>query len=520
MNYFEINHAGKYGIIADQPAVTLPPGAWSSGSNIRCRDGVVSNAVGYQSITTGCSGTALYILSTTSDADYYYYFPTTTAISEWNGSACSDRTRQSGGTADPYTGTADDRWNGGVLNGVVILNNGKDSPQYLATPGSGNFANLIWDGVTDWATQSVTAKVIRPYRNFLFAFDVTESGTRDHTAYLWSNPADPGSTPDSWDYTDSANIAGKGALSETGGRIIDALPFGQDMVVYKDDAIYIISYIGGNDVFSERLLTQDVGILSQHCFANIGSGHIILTQGDVVYHNGQTIESIADQTIRKALFGELNSDAYARSFLVHNRPESEVWVCYPITNDWPTKAAIYNYRDRTWTFRDIPDATPFIALGTDIAADPADLWSGQTDTWLAVTGVWSGRNYNPSSAALHGVAGAVTYKWSAVNTFAGDNPACIASRDSIVVEGLDTVKEFQQVIPHMEGGPVDFYVAGQLNINDSINWSGPFSFDPESDYKIDVRTSGRMFCYRIEARSGQSFKFRGCKIGYRTVGYN
>ena len=78
--------------------------------------------------------------------------------------------------ATPPGGGIDDRWTGGVLNGVLVLNNGVNNPYFWG--GTGVLAPL-----TGWPA-STTAKSIRPFKNVLVALNVTKSGTNYAT---WSS---------------------------------------------------------------------------------------------------------------------------------------------------------------------------------------------------------------------------------------------------------------------------------------------------------------------------------------------
>lgn len=42
------------------------------------------------------------------------------------------------------------------------------------------------------------------------------------------------------------------------------------------------------------------------------------------------------------------------------------------------------------------------------------------------------------------------------------------------------------------------YVGTQDFLGDSISWNGPYTFSPDTEYKIDVTLSGRLFSYRVE----------------------
>ena len=86
----------------------------------------------------------------------------------FDGRVHTDITRVIGGD---YTASETRQWNGTILSGIAIVNNGVDVPQYWATASiATKLANLPnWD-------PNVRAKVIRAFGPFLVAIDLIISG--------------------------------------------------------------------------------------------------------------------------------------------------------------------------------------------------------------------------------------------------------------------------------------------------------------------------------------------------------
>ena len=106
----------------------------------------------------------------------------------------SDITRAAG----DYTGAATDKWNGGVLGGIPVITNGVDAPQSWSPVSASQ--QLI--DLPNWPANT-SCRIIRPFKNFLVAFNITLSSTVSPYKIKWSNPADPGSVPSSWDHPDA-----------------------------------------------------------------------------------------------------------------------------------------------------------------------------------------------------------------------------------------------------------------------------------------------------------------------------
>ena len=68
------------------------------------------------------------------------------------------------------------------------------------------------------------------------------------------------------------------------------------------------------------------------------------------------------------------------------------------------------------------------------------------------------------------------------------------------------------IYPDIEGQSVSIYIGTQELPNGAVTWDGPHSFDPSSDYKIDVRASGRLHSWRITSNANVQWALNG--IGF------
>jgi hypothetical protein len=180
------------------------------------------------------------------------------------------------------TGAIADRYTGGLFNGVYIQNNGVDIPQFWGGNTALNLANL-----TAWPA-GYKAGFLRPFKNYLVAGDITRGGVRERATFLWSTEADPGTIPASWDIADATQDAGDVSLAETNGTLIDALPLGDTLVIYKDDAIHGAQNVSGGAIFRFSRFPGNTGLLARGCVVQTPPGHVFLTPGfDLVLFTGQ-----------------------------------------------------------------------------------------------------------------------------------------------------------------------------------------------------------------------------------------
>lgn len=244
-------------------------------------------------------------------------------------------------TADSGAGLQ--RWTGGSLNGVYVVNHPVDGLYYW--PGSGTRLRRF--------PQSYVSDSARIFKNYVVQLARTVNGTKFQHNVAWSAAAEPGSIPASFDAS-STNDAGDVDLAETPGAMVDCLPLGDANIIYKQDARYAMTYIGGNDVFRFQRLPGNDGLMFRDCVVNTPVGHVFLTQsGDVMVHQGGEARSIARGRVENWIRSIYDFSVYkARAFLALCPEKSEVWVCIPLTPDviggWPYTIAVWNWENDTW----------------------------------------------------------------------------------------------------------------------------------------------------------------------------
>jgi hypothetical protein len=98
------------------------------------------------------------------------------------------------------------------------------------------------------------------------------------------------------------------------------------------------------------------------------------------------------------------------------------------------------------------------------------------------------------------------------NTFDGTAMIVKLERTGLFFDSIDQVKMCTGVrISMNSSGPVNVYVGSQFSTDDGVTWEGPFEFDPDTQYKIDCRVSGRLLAFKIESTTD---------IGWRLTSYD
>ena len=504
-----IKQLGAVGLAKDPLPYDLPPNGWSDAGNVRCEDGRVSSFPGHEEYTTP-TVTPYWLQGFSSGTAYYWLYAGLDKVYVYDGTNHTNLTRQTASVDVDYTGTTTDRWNGGVLNGVPVLNNGIDDPQMWNPVSTGQRLQAL----TAWPA-STKAKVIRPYKNYLVALHVSKSGTDYPHLVKWSDAADPGAVPASWDETDTAVDAGENPLSETSGYIVDGLVLGDEFIIYKEDTAHGMQFVGGQFVFNFRRI-RIPGMLAQGCAAEFLGRHFVVSNGDVYVHDGSTHESVIDQKNRDFLFGAIDPDAYESTFVVRYAEKSEIWICYPSAGaSLPDAALVWNYRTGAWYPRDLPTDTAHIAPG--IITQASETWATTSGTWDTATGTWGSRSFSPVNDSL--VAASDTlYQMDSGVTFGGANPTCFVERTGIDIGSTDDTHLITRLYPQIEGGAVSIKVGTQMHPNDGVTWGSASTFTPGTDYKVDVLANGRFHALRIESTDGARWSLSSIGVDYEATG--
>jgi hypothetical protein len=420
-----------------------------------------------------------------------------------------------GAAVEPFTGGIDDRWTGGVIGGILIMNNGIDPPQYWA----GDDAKLRtlpgWDST--WRAQ-----VMVVFKQYILALGVSKDGVMNPNMVKWSTSAVPGAIPTSWNETDLTLDAGEVDIAETPDLLVDALQLGDALVVYKQRSAYVIRLIGQPFIFQIQRLPGDSGMLFRGCAANTPLGHVVLTSGDVVINNGQGMQSVADGWVRRYLNQNIDSVYYKRAFVTVNPQENEVLVCIPEAGQTACSLAlVWNWKDKTWGKRDLHNAT-FGAVG-QISGDAAfSIWDNDNESWELDSTTWNEDEYAPNEARLllcetgRIVAFDVSSSDDGVNPLPG-----MLERTGIWLDDSEVNKLLKAVYPRIDG-PSQAQVSlliGAAMVADSIPaWSDAIPFIVGRDMKADGFAKGRYLAVRLEC--SDPWRMRSLNLDVVPAGYH
>lgn len=520
MAIVEINDLASVGQINDLPPYMLPPEAWTLAENIRFAGNSPQVVDGWAQVFGTPMWVPHFALPVKSPSQTWWLSTSLTKAQAFDGVSYADITRTAGGD---YTPNETSEWNGVVFGGIPILNNGHDVPQYW---GAYSLVTKL-AALPNWPA-TLRAKIIRSFGSYLVAFNITDTGTNFPHLVQWSNPASPGSVPTSWAYGDPTVEGGRKDLPDVNsGEIKEALQLQSTMFIYKERSIWKMTYIGGQFIYQFDTFLEGVGILAPRCVCLDGDGvqHIVVTNDDIVRHNGNTPTSILTDKQRVTLFNSLNRDALTACFLFLNKAKDEVWFCYPeAAQTKPTRALVWNYKKGVGACSFVNGITFRNAVLGDIEGVSAEAWSTGTDTWDQDTGAWS--QIFRQKIVLCGTDASKFYQLDQGITRDGLAYTAALQREDLGVLGktrtgawindFKVEKMVDAIWPKVSGGSILVRVGFKDFVEGSLTWQDYNTFNPAVDMWVNAIVNESL------PGSGRSVsvEFSNMSPGTKLVGYS
>lgn len=303
-----------------------------------------------------------------------------------------------------YNASESSPWYNCMVSNCIVMSNENDIPQVKqyytlgdndlpAGTSTNYFIDLPgWGQQTDTTdastgdpqtnTRAWTCGRVRSFNNRLFAMDMWEAGQSGEKIHYplrlrWSNFSTENQAPTLWDDLVANRLpedyaaavengyAGWSDLADSKGTIQDILPLNNYLFIYTENEVYQAYPTNRSDSpFQFKKLYNDMGALCPNCVVEVDGKHFVVTQHDVVLHNGVSRKSIAVNRVKQKLIDEVCSvnPLATKCYLYNDR--KEVWVAYvrpgSPSGTWAcNKAAVWNWEFDTWYFMDLPGTYDF-----------------------------------------------------------------------------------------------------------------------------------------------------------------
>lgn len=180
---------------------------------------------------------------------------------------------------------------------------------------------------------------------FVLAFGCNDVGLSAQNPMLirWSDQENAA------DWTPSPTNQAGGLQLSRGSRIVSAIQSRQEIVVFTDNAVYALQYLGPPIVWGATLLGDNTSIVGQNAAA-VASGVVYWMGVDKFYKYDGRVQTLRCD-LRQYIFSDLNKDQYAQVFAGTNEGFNEVWWFYCSAGSLVVdKYAIYNYSEDIWYY--------------------------------------------------------------------------------------------------------------------------------------------------------------------------
>lgn len=531
-----IRDLGGAGIVSDIHPYDLPPNVFSSGVNVRFENGTVSRGpvprlVQDLTDTHGSTFTPGHVFTipetvtgaeeiVTVAADY-------TKAYSLAGSTVTDRTALTmsdlGDPEAPFTSC--------FLGNVAYLNKRTHVPFMLRSTDS------IFQPLGNWDS-GWRCNVLRPYKDFLVALNVTKSSTEYPQMVKWSDIAQYGDAPPSWDETDPTTNAGENVLNEMRTPLVDGLTLRDTFMLYAENEVWSMTYTGGSFVFDFRKRFDDVGVIGPNCVVEVDGQHYVFGHNDIIVHDGSSKRSIVHGKNKNFIFGGLIRASQHLCYVTHNPELNEIMFCYP-SNDRNVgflgattgcnRAASYNYRRDTWTFYDLPNTVS----ATRSVIETGQTWASSSPTsWDTMGGTYAGDGssndrHHIFASHIDTAMSITASRLVALDLIEGGRLAkplvsellkdAFAERIGIDLDegglAITAYKSALKIYPQVAIREGDTNVTFQFGANDtsalSPSWDIAQTFSPFTDHQLSVRKAGRYLAHRVWVSGDSDFSYSG-----------
>ena len=406
----------------------------------------------------------------------------------------------------PYTGKTDTTFTGCSRGGSAV-GHSDDAPVFINT----------------------YCRSMRGFRSFLVALNIKQAGVNFPRVVKWSTEAAIQTTPTSWNETTSTVDAGEYELADTKGDIMDGMQLRDAFMIYKEDAVYSMTYVGTPFIFSFRQLSPTVGAISTNCIAEFDGGHAIFGKGNFYVNDGQRLKPILPQRLRDYVFTSIDGSEIDKCFVAADYGRTEILFCF--TADGapsvePNKAVVWNYITNTFTIKDIPNVAH---MGYGNVGDPVlpSTWASATSTWATITGPWT-MTYalqdkvllfaDPIDTKLYRDRSGNKKDTALMTSYVERTGLSLNAQGQPDFTG---VKRISAIYPKMSvngSNSMTVYLGTSMSTEGGYDWKDAVLFNPDTQSKVSVRGTGKFYAVKFESSTDMDWELDGYALDIDNAG--
>lgn len=228
--------------------------------------------------------------------------------------------------------------------GTPIVTSGSQSGNQFVSPRGINSA-AIGDAYTPVIQNYI---IVSDASRFVIVFGTNDPDAEDPNAIdpmliRWSQQEDPFV----WQPL-ATNQAGSARLSH-GSKIITAIQTRQEIVVFTDQSLYSLQYLGPPFVWGTQLLGDNISVMGPNA-ATLASGIVYWMGRDKFYIYDGRVQTL-NCDLRKYIFQDINAGQNEQICCGTNEGFNEVWWFYCSLNSTEiNKYVVYNYVENVWYY--------------------------------------------------------------------------------------------------------------------------------------------------------------------------
>lgn len=347
-----------------------------------------------------------------------------------------------------------------------VATNNSDAPQIDK---AGTFAALNTGGVFSRCAGFVENTP------FMFAFNTNATGDNGNGVF-WCNKDDV----ENW-VAAATNLAGDTEIQNSNSPLTCGLKLGADTVVYSEEDMYSLTFVGAPFVWQLEHRPPNVGAVGPHAVCEVGNRHFGFGLLGIWMSDGVTEVYIDQGAVREYVQGLLDTTYRKNTVVVHLKTEFS--VAFSFTASGYTRnshTVVYNYLNGTWS-----------KLGFGISAamsnpvwgyDLMGWWTGtiaklgqQTVPLMSPTFGWGGTPANTLHPSGYGWGEG---GWGGYDTGGTESETRLYTRPlALAGPGQSTQPDY--VIVEIEGTPSSgtlIYFGNQTYLDATPTWSAGVAF--------------------------------------------
>jgi hypothetical protein len=515
MTNLPVRGLGSVGVVTDVDPYSLPMNAYTRAKNVRFNEGKVTKGPVFRDVSGNLSVTPKFSFGLTAltGFDTVLVVDDTFDVYELsNGSMAQKFNSSLSASIAPVTAT--------ILADVQYVNR-RDTAPVARAPSASVFTTL-----PNWPS-GYKATSLRSFGDFLLALGTVEGSTSFPNRVRFSDPVVANAVPTTWDETDLTNSAGFNDLVQMKTPIIDGATLGSNFLVYSQDQVWGMEFVGGTFIFNFRKLFDDCGVINQNCIVEVEGRHYVFDRDDIYVTDGNTRQSVCDGRVRNYIFQGMDTAKTDKCFVLHNTNLEEIYFCYHTGDDMAVhpdgdscnRAAVYNYKD-----------LPNVVSGSEANVNSVFSYANATQTYDNIGGSYHDQESPYTRHPLvvsktgGGVANSRVYGIDLVDTGSLAQAVDTDVYTSMLLErvGMDLddagltlngYKVISRVYPQVStpnsNGAFEFTFGAAETPNATPNYGTAIAFNSLDDYKLDTRIAGRYLSYKMTSPTIKDFALSG-----------